>query len=115
MLEIIAALTLLLLVAFAAAAAWAFRQLRAALDSHGQGLAIAFATQRELISDVHNSVTVNRDMLLESIAKLPQKGKPGRKPSGATGAKRGPKPKVTLVPPPAPAEASPPTQPASNE
>jgi hypothetical protein len=97
MLEIIAALTLLLLVAFAAAAAWAFRRLLAAYRLLGMANG---AEQYRVANELEATRQEQREgysMLREAIEQLPKKGKPGRKPSSATGAKRGPKPKVPLA------------------
>ena len=99
MLETIAIVSLVLLVGLIAAAAWAFRLVSDALRSLGQGINVTAAAQRQHIGDTHDAICATRDMLLAEIETLPKKGKPGRKPSASTGAKRGPKPKVA---PPAP-------------
>jgi len=105
MLEIIAALTLLLLVAFAAAAAWAFRRLLAAYRLLGMANG---AEQYRVANELEATRQEQREgysMLREAIEQLPKKGKPGRKPSSGTGAKRGRPPKLVQVQPQDPSKA----------
>jgi hypothetical protein len=94
MIEILAIATLLLLIGFIGAAVWAFRRLRVTIDTLGVALAITDAKTIREFGDLGQVAMEGNSLLREAIANLPKKGKPGRKPSASTGAKRGPKPKT---------------------
>lgn len=106
MLEILAGLTLALLIAIGAAILYWYRTAERLLLETAVGVARAEVLLKGTTKDIAagNAMLVETTALLaEAIANLPKKGKPGRKPStsaNGTASRRGRPPKAT---PPAPA------------
>ncbi len=101
MLEILAALTLVLLVAIGAAFLYWYRTVeRLFLET-----AVSVARTENMIACATKDIAHGNALLTEALANLPKKGKPGRKPStsasaNGTAPRRGRPPKATA---PAPA------------
>jgi len=97
MLEIIAGLTLALLIAIGAAILYWYRTAeRLLLDT-----AVGVARTEVLLKGTTKDIAAGNAMLAEALANLPKKGKPGRKPSSSssngTAPRRGRPPKATAA------------------
>lgn len=110
MLEIIASLTLILLIAIGAAVVYWYRTAeRLLLET-----AVGVARSESALVLVAKDIATGNALLAEAVANLPKKGKPGRKPSTAPSAsgpapRRGRPPKAKPTAPAPTAELSAPS------